>query len=282
MESPQRTSKLPWIVLLTLSLAAGALGFYLSYQDEHTRFSEMSLVAESHLIYALQLKDDMALIDWSKGLEKLPSVLAFQSHSGSKVLAEGGNNEMCPLVSADGLCFDFPYRWIVHSTFNKESAMPTDLTIVFQDFRGPLSWSIFLLAFNLATGFILIRLKVISKTNQPSSPGIFPIVKNAEVSQTVFLKIDEKSITLALDANYMISQVTPLAAKALERPVSDLIGNHFLDLLPDPSVMTVIAEAKETRLLKPFPSHPHLSVLIRPVPEGTVLVLETEQGFEKP
>ncbi|HXL73722.1 MAG TPA: hypothetical protein VN963_08870, partial [bacterium] len=96
MESPQSASKLQWIIVFTLSLAAGALGFCLSYQEEQTRFYEMSSVAESHLIYALQLKDDMALIDWSKDLEKLPSVLTFQARSGSKVVADGGNKDMCP------------------------------------------------------------------------------------------------------------------------------------------------------------------------------------------
>jgi hypothetical protein len=280
MESPQRTSKWPWIVLLILSLAAGTLGFVLSYQDEQTRFLEISAVAESHFIYALQLKDDMAVIDWSKNLEKLPSVLTFQAHSGSKVIAEGGNKEMCPVVSIDGLSFDFPYRWIVHSTFNKETGTPADLTVVFQDFRGPLLWCACLFLVSFITGFILVRFKATPIINAPAPAPIVSATKNLEVVQPKVLAVDEKSLTLTLDTDYLISQATPLAAKAVDRPLSDLVGSHFLDLLPDPSVMKVIAEAKETKFLKPFPSHPHLSALIRPVKEGTILVLEVNDVIE--
>jgi hypothetical protein len=280
MESLQRTTKSQWTILLTVALAASVLGFSLSYQDEQTRFSQMSLLAEAHLIYALQLKDDMALIDWSKSLENLPSVLAFQAHSGSTVVAEGGNKEMCPVVSGDSFSFDFPYRWIVHSTFNKDSVTPADLTMVFQDFHGPLLWSLYFFLVSFVSGFLLLRLKVAPKAIQSSSVQIVPTVKNTEAARTFVSMIDEKNPTLALDADYMISQATPLAAKALDRSMSDLVGSHFLDLLPDPSVMKVIAEAKETSLLKPFPSHPHLSVLIRPLPEGTILILQNENRAE--
>lgn len=274
MKSPQSTSKLQWIIVLTLSLSAGALGFYLSYQDEQTRFSEMSSVAESHLIYALQLKDDMALIDWSKSLEKLPSVLTFQAHSGSKVIVAGGNEQMCPVVSSDGLSFDFPYRWTVRSTFNKELGTPTDLIIVFQDFHGPLLWAGCLFLVSFATGLILIRLKVMPKINLSAPHSAVPAFQTEVVAKSFILEVDDKSSTLALDADYMICQVTPLAAKALDLQISDLVGSHFLDLSPDPFLMKVIAEAKETEFLKPFPSHPHLSASIHPLPEGTLLVFK--------
>jgi hypothetical protein len=280
MESRQRTSKLPWIVLLVLSLAAGTLGFSLSYQDEQTRFLEMISVAQSHFTYALQLKDDMAMIDWSKGLEKLPSVLTFQAHSGSKVIAEGGNKEMCPVVSNDGLSFSFPYHWIVHSTFNKETGTPADLTIVFQDFHGPFLWGVCLFSVSFIAGLILFRLKAPPITHSLTPAPIVSVIKNSDVVQPKVLAVDEKSLTLTLDADYLIFQATPLAAKAVDRPLSDLVGSHFLDLLPDPSVMNVIAEAKETTFLKPFPSHPHLSALIRPVKEGTIIVLEVNDGIE--
>ncbi len=282
MKSPQSALKLQWIIVITLALAAGALGFYLSYQEEQTRFSEISAVAESHLIYALQLKDDMALIDWSKDIEKLPSILTFQALSGSKVVAEGGNQTLCPIVSSDGLSFDFPYRWTFHSTFNKESGTLANLTMVFQDFRGPLLWAGCLFWVSFATGLILILLKIMPKTNSPAPDSDTPTIQTKVVVKTSVLKVDDKSSTLALDADYVISQVTPLAAKALDRQISDLVGSHFLDLSPDPSVMSVIEEAKETEFLKPFPSHPHISALIHPMPEGTLLVLKTGNNAERP
>lgn len=282
MKSPQSTPKLQRIIVLTLSLTAGTLGFYLSYQEEQTRFSEMTAIAESHLIYALQLKDDMALIDWSKSLEKLPSILAFQARSGSKVMAAGGNEQVCPILSTDGFSFNFPYRWTVHSTFNKTSGTPTDLTIVFQDFHGPILWAICLFGVSFATGFILIRLKVLPKTNLPTPHSEVPAIQTTAVANPSVLKVDDKSSSLMLDADYMISQVTPLAAKALGRTISDLVGSHFLDLSPDPSVMKVIEEAKETDFLKPFPAQPYLSALIRPLPEGTLLVLKIKDNPEMP
>ncbi len=282
MESSLRISKTSWIALLTLSLAPGLLGFYLSYQDEQTRFSEMCSVAESHLIYALQLKDDMALIDWSKRLEKLPSVLAFQAHSGSKIIAMGGNQEMCPIVSNNGLSFDVPYRWIVHSTFNKENAVSSDLTMVFQDSHGPFLWASFLFLVSFLTGVTLSLLKVTPKTEQTTEVSSTSLVETSKTAPPMIPGMDEKSLTLALDADYMICHISPLAAKELNRSVSDLVGNHFLDLLPDPSLMRLIAEAKEIKFLKAFPSSPHLSASIRPVPDGTILVLKNEQGSEKP
>src|ERR1700722_16842979 len=131
METPQRAPKSLWNIVFIAALIAATLGFILSYQDEQTRFSEMGLIAQSHLNYALQLKDDMALIDWSKGLEKLPSVSAFQATSASKVVAEGGNKQLCPAVLTDGVSFQFPYRWMVHSSFRKDSLTPIALTLVF-------------------------------------------------------------------------------------------------------------------------------------------------------
>jgi hypothetical protein len=282
MENPQSTTKLQWIIVLTLSLTAGVLGFYSSYQDEQTRFSEISSVAASHLIYALQLKDDMALIDWSKRLEKLPSILTFQVDSGSRVIATGGNQQMCPAVSSDGLSFDLPYHWIVHSTLNKDPGTPMNFTVVFQDFHGPLLWAICLFGVSFVPGVILIRLKALPKANLPVPYSVVPAIQPTVVTKPSVLEIDNKSSTLVLDADYMICQATPLAAKALDRPITDLVGSHFFDLSPDPSVIKVIAEAKETEFLKPFPSHPHLSALIHPIPEGTLLVLKTNNESERP
>ena len=144
METPQRAPKSLWTIVSVIALAAAAFGFIFSYQDEQTRFSEMGLLAQSHLNYALQLKDDMALIDWSKGLEKLPSVSAFQAVSDTKVIAEGGNKQLCPSVLTDGVSFRFPYCWIVQTSLRKDSATPIALTLVFQNLRGPLFWSLLL------------------------------------------------------------------------------------------------------------------------------------------
>ena len=277
MEILPRSSKSLWIIVLTLSLVAGVLGFTLSYQDEQTRFLQMASIAESHLSYASQLKDDMALIDWSKGLEKLPSILAFRANLDTKVLAEGGNKQFYPTTAPNGVSFEFPYRWVIH--WQKDSTT-LELTLVFQNFRGPLFWALCAIFICLGTGWVLIS--YIALPNALSSsviPETAPVKKRLVLKPIVETSNDQ-SFTLALDKDYVICQATPFAAKALDKQVSELVGSHFLDLLPDPSVMKAIEEAKEVRLIKPFPSHPHLGALLRPATHGTVLVLEPQQESE--
>jgi hypothetical protein len=282
METPQRAPKSLWTFVFIAALAAATIGFILSYQDEQTRFSEMGLIAESHLNYALQLKDDMALIDWSKGLEKLPSISAFQAVSDSKVVAEGGNKQLCPPIAADGISFQFPYRWMVHFSFRKDSVTPIALTLVFQDLRGPLFWGLFTFLACLGLGWALIGLGGLSKklSSFPEST-VSPLKNDPTVVKPIVSIKNDESFTLVLDKDYIICQVTASAAKALGRQVSELVGNHFLDLLPDPTVMKAIEESKEIKLLKPFPSHPELSALLRPVPEGTILIFETQAGSQR-
>ncbi|HTA76133.1 MAG TPA: hypothetical protein VK791_03130 [bacterium] len=276
METLPRSSKSLWIIVLTSALIAGTLGFTLSYQDEQTRFSQMASIAESHLSYAAQLKDDMALIDWSKGLEKLPSILAFRANLDTKVLAEGGNKQFCPATAPNGVSFEFPYRWVIH--WQKDSTM-LELTLVFQNFRGPLFWALCAIFICLGTGWGLISYLSSPKTLSSSTQKIAPI-KKPSVLNLIVETSNDQSFTLALDKDYVICQVTPLAARALDKQVSELVGSHFLDLLPDPSVMKAIDEAKEIKLIKPFPSHPHLSALLQPAAHGTVLILEPQQGSE--
>jgi hypothetical protein len=277
METPSRTTKSLWIIVLTLSFAAGILGFVLSYQDEQTRFSQMASIAESHLSYASQLKDDMALIDWSKGLEKLPSVLAFRVNLDSKILVEGGNKQFCPITAPNGVSFEFPYRWVIY--WQKDST-PLQLTLVFQNFRGPLFWSLCAFFIGLGTGWALISYIVSQKTLAPATAVETAPIQKRSVIKPITDITNDQSFTLALDKDYVICQATPLAAKALDKQVTDLVGSHFLDLLPDPSVMKAIEEAKEIRLIKPFPSHPHLGALLQPAAHGTVLILESQRGSE--
>ena len=71
------------------------------------------------------------------------------------------------------------------------------------------------------------------------------------------------------------------AAQTLGHEPSALLNHHFLDLLPDPFVMKAITDGQETRLLKPFPSHPNLSATLKPLPNGTMLILETTHAVER-
>ena len=283
MANTQVTLKSRWMIVLGFTLTAFAFGFFFSYQDEQIRFSEMSSLATSHLKYALQLKDDMALIDWAKSLEKTPSLMAFQAHLGSRLVAEGGNKQLCPVFSNDGIFFKFPSHWWIHCSFLKESTEPIDLTLIFQNQRGPLFWGLSMGGICFVLGLILIRMptpstKTILTTTLSTPVAVTPATAVKPVGTVLY----ETGIFITLDKDYVICQATPLAAKAFNQSLSDLLGQHFLDLSPDPAVMIAINEAKETKLLKPFPSHPNLLASIRPIPTGTLLILESENNSERP
>lgn len=280
METAQKTNSSLWMAVFLVSLAAFALGFFLSIQDERTRFSELNALSQSHLTYALQLKDDMAVIDWSKDLEKLPSMVVFQVKSPTKLIAQGGNQNLYPASATMGLSFHFPYQWISRNSFTVLGT-PVEMTAVFQDPKGPLFWGFCCFALIWATGFVAVQLK--SKSSAvPISPSRPSETSGAKPSpQAPSAQIDPQSSSLVLDKDYLIRQVTDKAAQALDREAAELAECHFLDLLPDPAVMKAISEGRETRLLKPFPSHPHLAATLQPCADGVVLFLEPVEGTER-
>ncbi len=280
METSQKTNSSLWIAIFLVSLTAFTLGFFLSIQDEQARFSELDALSQSHLIYALQLKDDMAVIDWSKDLEKLPSMVVFQVKSPTKLIAQGGNQNLYPISAPTGLSFHFPYQWISHTSFTVLGTS-IEMTAVFQDPKGPLFWGFCCFVLIWVMGFVAVQLKpkptaVSIPLSRPSETG-----KTKPSPQAPSAQVDPQSSSLVLDKDYLIRQVTDKASQALDREAAELAGCHFLDLLPDPSVMKAISEGRETKLLKPFPSHPHLSATLQPRADGVVLFLENGEGTER-
>src|SRR6185503_4427528 len=123
------------------SVCFGA-GFVLSYREDMMNYSEMGRLAQAHLVYAFELRDDMSMIDWSKNLEKSESILAFRAASDSKIFAEGGNRDHLARTMPDTVSYHFPFQWSYHERLKSASLPSTDLVIVFRTRTGPLFWGL--------------------------------------------------------------------------------------------------------------------------------------------
>ena len=66
------------LLLVLLALIAFIVSFGVAYQQDEARVMDFGKLAWAHLSYAEELKDDMAVIDWSKNLEKMDTIRAFQ------------------------------------------------------------------------------------------------------------------------------------------------------------------------------------------------------------
>ncbi len=85
----------PLIRLLLFSTLAFASGFGLAYRQDRIRAEEIGRLTWSHFSYAEELKDDMAVIDWSNDMKNLDGLRVFQADLNSKVIAEGETGHSC-------------------------------------------------------------------------------------------------------------------------------------------------------------------------------------------
>jgi hypothetical protein len=256
-----------------------SLGFGVSFYQDQERVLEMGRMAWTHLHYALELKDDMAVIDWSKNLEKMDSVLAFKATADSKPVAEGGNRNFLSTGTAAGPVYRFPSHWVFTIGSPSNSAAPKELTVVFKFRPGPPGWGFLMGGLALLTGIIglfLMPAGIPERSFSPhpatdaQSPKPSP-KKNIEPEPS---KTDPQKPYLFLDKNYVIQQSTPEAAKLFQKTVENLLNVHLLDLEPDPTLMSAIGKSEEVRLKSAFTSRPHLSVSLKTDPNGTLLFLE--------
>jgi hypothetical protein len=239
----------------------------------------MGRLAQDHLAYAFQLKDDMSIVDWSKKMERSENVLAFRAASASKVFAEGGNREYIGRTMVDNVQYHFPFQWSYHDTLKSALFPSTDLVIVFRTGTGPLFWGICFWAASFITGLIL-SIWISDSTIAPKpETTLTEKTKPKEPTrglEPVYAKLAEETHAIFVDEQFVVQEATPKAGIILGRDVSKLIGSHLLDLLPDPGLMRAIETVKEGKIEKVFPSHPHVSVQLHPAEGGTILILEAE------
>lgn len=278
---------------LLCSFLAFLSGFGLAYRQDEIQASNIGDLAWLHLSYAEELKDDMAVIDWSKNLEKLDSVQAFQVVLNSKIIAEGGNKNYLPSSVPQGVAYLFPSEWSFRVGSEKPQVPPVEFTLVLHLGPGPLLWGLFVFGFCLAggCGVGFFSRRVVPAPSHPAksapaekaipSTSATPAETRAPVKSAVAL-LKKNTAYLFIDKDYVIRQTSPEAASFFQKQPGELLNGHFLDLAPDPSLIQAFEKSEETKVLKPFLSHLDLVAHLKPDSDGYLLVLERKPGSLSP
>jgi hypothetical protein len=274
------------LLLISSSLLASIMGFGIAYQQDSARFKDLGMIAWAHLTYAEEMKDDMAVIDWSKNLEKLDIVKAFKFSLGSKKVAEGGNLNFLPATVSEGAAFLFPSDWSFRILSSKDPQEVASLTIVFHSWPGPFFWSIFLFSACLICGGVSAFFSAASRAT-PSKTNITSTNRNNDSTVTASpirpamepqsAPLIKNAPYLFFDKNYVILKVAPEAAGYFKKKPEDLLNGHLLELSPDSALIQAFEKAEEAKISKPFPDHPHIQATLKPDPNGCLLILETTQ-----
>jgi hypothetical protein len=271
------------LLLFLLSLVFSFLAFFTAYQQDVARVSSLGQLAWAHLSYAEELKDDMAVIDWSKNLENLEDIRAFQVTSNSKVIAEGGNRNCLPTTSAPGVTYRFPSDWNFQTIASKGPLSPMEFTLVLHSGPSPFLLGLFSFFASWVVGYGTAFLS--HPTPAPSSKKILvpydPHDSQAPLPSAVRPAIGPSTDSTArkeacffIDKNYVIRQASAEVAGCLQKKVEELLGRHLIDLAPDPLLIQAFEKGTETKILKPFPAYPDVSATVKPQPDGYLLILE--------
>ena len=275
-----------------LSTLAFLLGFGIAYQQDAAYVANFGKLAWLHLSYAEELKDDMAVIDWSKNLEKLDAVKAFQVRLNSKSIAEGGNANFLPAVAPDGVAYRFPSDWSFRTASGKDNASPLEFLLLLHSSPGPFLWGLFTFLACFAGGCAL-GLLAPSKPAETLKVKATPDGKPGHAKPDALLPtqplagpagnpLDKNTPYLFIDRNYVIREVSPEAAVFLQKKPEDLLNGHLLDLSPDSGLIQAFEKAVEAKIPKSFPDFPDVVVNLKPDPNGCRLILESATGSKPP
>ena len=287
MKSPPLFPRRILFPSFALALLAFVAGFGIAYQQDAAHVMELGRLAWLHLAYAQELKDDMATIDWSKNLEGLETVRAFQATANSKTIAQGGNANYLPAAAPEGTAYLFPSDWSYRETSPKGSLAPMEFTIVFHAWPGPALWgSFFFLACcagGLGWGLLSRRVPAPNVEREPVKKPPFSPAPPAMPKPAVKpsgIALGENATYLFIDKKYVIRQATPEAAKLLRKKMEELQDGHLFDLTPDPGLVQAVERAEEVSIQKPFPDFPELSARLKPDSEGCFLILESAASLK--
>lgn len=276
------------ILSLFFSILAFCFGFGISYRQDRNEVIEIGQLAWDHLIYALELKDDMAVIDWSKNLEKLDHLLSFQVKVGSKDIAEGGNRNFLSPEIPEGVSYIFPSNWRFRIVLDKSAQDSKEFILVYHSWPGSMIWGLLVFSVCMAVGlavgiFSVNKASLKSPKTKPIRDEPQAVNKPSGLSiQPTYAQIKNNTPSFFIDKNYIIQQANPDAAVFLQTSSDHLLNNHLLDLDPDPYLIQAIEKAIETRVKIPFPKYPNISLLLKPDPNGSLLILERNDTLESP
>jgi hypothetical protein len=277
------------VSLLLFSSLAFALAFGLAYQQDGTRVSQAGQLAWFHFLYAQELKDDMAVIDWSKTTGNLDGLRAFQVKVNSKVVAEGGNRDFLPDAAVDGVAYRFPSSWNYRVTSKKDPQEVKEFILVVDTWPGPLLWGLLFLTGTFLAGFTLaVQTKYLKSASLkitesgPRSGVAMPAAVLASPAPPPEISLPGGEPFLLIDKNYVIQRASPRAAELLGENFESLMNRHLLDLMPDPLFIQAIEKAEEIKLLKPFPRRPHLTAFLKRHTHGCLVLFESPGESKSP
>ncbi len=282
------------ITLLLLSTLAFAFGYDFSYQQDQNRIVEMGQLAFFQFSYAEELKDDMAVIDFSKNIEKLDGLKCFQFKVNSTVVAEGGNQEFLTHPISDGIKYSFPFNWNYRATSNPDTQKTEDFLLIYTLWPGPLLWGLSLFIGVLFGGGVIMVFQ--TKNLTVGTPKIHATPLANASSKTSFeptpctnlspiasqeTPTNEKPFLL-VDKALFILQVSIPAARLLDKDFNSLDKGHLFDLKPDSLLVQAIESAEEAKFLNPFADHPHISAFLKPDSKGCLIFLESQSESPNP
>jgi hypothetical protein len=283
MKIPPKYRKHAFSAALVIALAASLATFSISYRLDYAHASEAASLARHHWLYAVEMNDDMAVIDWSKNLENLDNVKAFQASVNGKSSASGGNRHFLPSAFREGVFFVFPDTWTYGWRDAPLGQNSRELILVFRFRPGPVLLCFLVFLSCIVTAF-LAGSRVQNTAPLPSAikeagdPGCGPGGSSPLPASVEAQSNDAETAFLFLDKQFIIRRVSSRAASILGQGSEHLPNGHLLDLSPGPRLMEAIENAETTRLSDAFPSRPGLCVRLKPDPHGIFLFLESNDG----
>ena len=283
----RRMSSFQFLIFSACSALVFGGAFGVAFLQDRDRAADLGHLAWTHYLYAHELKDDMALIDWSKDLEKIGAVKVFRVRLNERIVASGGNQNFLPSENAAGFAYQFPADWVFRATSKVDLSTNLSFTILFHLPPGPIGWG--MMAFSLCfaaggLGFLIARpTRPAPKANRDS-----PIISNpappktGNGSQGVPSAVSTEPCYLFIDESYAVRQATPGAALLLGKKRDELLDGHLLDLAPDPQLIQAIEKGDEITFVKAFPAHPQVSVILKPDPNGSFLILKSPAPGDPP
>jgi len=227
------------------------------------------------LAYILQVKDDMALIDWSKTLEKTDDCLACDIREGGQSKLSVGNKAFLPSGLNQGQSFQFPSQW---SFGWKSPNTPYEALLVFEAKPIPWVWG---LAFGMGSSLFYFGLrfyfqrfigKEITSSALPETRMEFPshaLVRtgpsavSAPDTRHPFLLVSKEPEIL--ESSNSINSIFPFF-----QPGSTIL----FDLEPSPELLDLIQEGKMGRVENAFKKAPGQGATVKSSESGIFLVLE--------
>ncbi len=287
MKSRFLTTKTFLLVASLLSILIFVVFFSIFFQLDQKHFSETGNLTWAHLTYAMDLKDDMGTIDWSKSLESFENVLAFQANQGSQIVAQGGNRNLLPANSPVGASYQFPSTWVFHQNSLKGQGNSRDFMIVFRSVPGPFLGGLYAFLASLFTlgicfWFLISPNRVLMEQGEFSEPHLKEKGPAQPGDSLDPAAMEMNGAFLFLDKQFVIRRVSPEAAALLKKNSDGLLGRHLFDLGPHPPLMVALEKVTEAKVLNPFKNPQVVSALLKPDHQGTLLILEPFEETETP